>query len=242
MRFWILGSLILSFCSALLAQDHSARGPAKTAILTSGLGDLHHAVSTKNAEAQQFFDQGLRLIYAFNHEEAAHSFGRAAELDPSLAIAYWGIAEAVGPNYNDPASDDRFRQAHEAIQKAVELSAYASPSEKAYIQGMALRFPADINADRRKAAEAYRDAMRELVKKYPDDLDAATLFAESGMNLHPWGLWHPDGTPEAGTREIQETLESVLRRDPNHMARFTITSTLSKRLQIPSTRSPEPTN
>lgn len=243
MRFWILGSLILSFSSALLAQDHSARGPAKTAILTSGLGDLHHAVSTKNAEAQQFFDQGLRLIYALNHEEAARSFGRAAELDPSLAIAYWGIAEAVGPNYNDPASDDRFRQAHEAIQKAVELSAYASPSEKAYIQGMALRFPADINADRRKAAEAYRDAMRELVKKYPDDLDAATFFAESGMNLHPWGLWHPDGSPEAGTREIQETLESVLRRDPSHMAAIHYyIHTVEARLQIPSTRSPEPTN
>jgi len=217
MRLWILGWLILWFSSALLAQDHSAHGPAKTAILTSGLGDLHHPVSTRNAEAQRFFDQGLRLIYAFNHEEAARSFGRATELDPHLAIAYWGIAEAVGPNYNDPASDDRFRQAHEAMQKAVELSAQASPSEKAYIQAMALRFPADITADRRKAAEGYHDAMRELVKKFPDDLDAATLFAESGMNLHPWGLWHPDGTPEAGTREIQETLESVLRRDPSHM-------------------------
>src|SRR5215469_8798653 len=196
MRFWILGSLILSFSSALLAQDHSARGPAKTAILTSGLGDLHHAVSTKNAAAQQFFDQGLRLIYAFNHDEAARSFGRAAELDPSLAIAYWGIAEAVGPNYNDPANDDRFRQAHEAIQKAVDLSSNVSSAEKAYIQAMAKRFPADSSSDRRRAAEAYHDAMRELVNQFPDDLDAATLFAESGMNLHPWGLWHPDGTPE----------------------------------------------
>jgi tetratricopeptide (TPR) repeat protein len=217
MKFWIYVCLTLSFSGALSAQDHSAHGPVKTAILMSGLGDLHHPVSTRNAEAQRFFDQGLRLIYAFNHDEAARSFRRAAELDPNLAMAYWGIAEAVGPNYNDPASDDRFRQAHEAIQKAVDLSAYSSPSEKAYIQGMALRFPADSTADRRKAAEAYHDAMREMVKKYPDDLDAATLFAESGMNLHPWGLWHPDGTPEAGTREIQETLESVLRRDPNHM-------------------------
>lgn len=217
MRFSIFVSLILSFSGALLAQDHSDHYPAKTAILMSGLGALHHPVSTRNAEAQQFFDQGLRLIYAFNHDEAAHSFKRAAELDPNLAMAYWGIAEAVGPNYNDPASDDRFRQAHEAIQKAIDLSNSVSPSEKAYIQGMALRFPADITADRRKAAEAYHDAMGELVQRYPDDLDAATLFAESGMNLHPWGLWHPDGTPEAGTREIQETLESVLRRDPDHM-------------------------
>ena len=183
----------------------------------TGLGDLHHPVSTKNAQAQQFFDQGLRLIYAFNHDEAARSFQRAADLDPKLAIAYWGVAEAVGPNYNDPASDERFEAAHEAIQKAVDLSANASPAEQAYIQAMAMRFPADPKADRRKAAEDYHDAMREVVKNFPDDLDAATLFAESGMNLHPWGLWHADGTPEAGTEEIVATLESVIKRDPNHM-------------------------
>ena len=215
MKPWISVAAILSFAGALLAQDHS--GPVRTAALMSGLGDLHHPVSTRNAEAQQFFDQGLRLIYAFNHNEAANSFKRAAELDGNLAMAYWGIAEAVGPNYNDPASDDRFKQAHDAIEKAMNLRAYASPSEKAYIEAMALRFPADIGAGRRAAAEAYHGAMRELVKIYPDDLDAATLFAESGMNLHPWGLWHRDGTPEAGTREIQETLESVLRRAPDHM-------------------------
>jgi tetratricopeptide (TPR) repeat protein len=183
----------------------------------SGLGNAHHPVSTQNPEAQKFFDQGLRYIYAFNHDEAARSFARAAELDPKLAIAYWGIAEAVGPNYNDPASDDRFKHAHEEIQKAVDLSAGASPSEQAYIQAMAKRFPADPKADRRKAAEAYHDAMRELMKQFPDDLDAATLFAESGMTLHPWGLWHVDGTPEAGTEEIVATLESVIRRDPNHL-------------------------
>jgi tetratricopeptide (TPR) repeat protein len=183
----------------------------------SGVGNLHHSVSTSNPEAQKFFDQGLRLIYAFNHDEAARSFQRAGELDPKLAIAYWGVAEAVGPNYNDPASDDRFKLAHEAIQKAVDLSANASPSEQAYIQAMAKRFPADPKADRKQAAEDYHDAMREVSKKFPDDLDAATLFAESGMNLHPWGLWHVDGTPLAGTEEIVATLESVIRRDPNHL-------------------------
>ena len=183
----------------------------------SGLGDLHHSVSTQNAQAQQFFDQGLRLIYAFNHDEAARSFKRAVELDPKLAMAYWGIAEAVGPNYNDPASDDRFKQSHEAIQQAVDLSSNASPNEKDYIDAMAKRFPADPKSDLKKAAEDYRDAMREVTKKYPDDLDAATLFAESSMDLHPWGLWHVDGSPEAGTEEILSTLESVLKRDPNHM-------------------------
>jgi tetratricopeptide (TPR) repeat protein len=217
MRFRILVLLVLSFCLLSIAQDHSGHSQAKPATLMPGLGNAHHPVSTSNPEAQQFFDQGLRLIYDFNHDEAARSFERATELDPKLAIAYWGIAEAVGPNYNDPASEDRFKQAHEAIQKAVDLSSNASPSERAYIQAMAKRFPADPKADLKQAAEDYHDAMREVSKKYPDDLDAATLFAESGMNLHSWALWHVDGTPEAGTEEIVATLESVIRRDPNHL-------------------------
>ena len=217
MRHVFALSLTLAVCGLAAAQVHSAHPPEKPAALMSGYGDLHHPVSTSNPHAQQFFDQGLRQIYAFNHDEAARSFQRAAELDPKLAMAYWGVAEAVGPNYNDPASDERFAAAHAAIQKAVDLSANASPAEQAYIQAMALRFPADPKADRRQAAEAYHDAMREVSKNFPDDLDAATLFAESGMNLHPWGLWHRDGTPEAGTEEIVATLESVLRRDPNHL-------------------------
>jgi len=217
MRFRTAVLLVLWLCLPSIAQDHSAHAQSKPATLMPGLGNAHHPVSTSNPEAQKFFDQGLRLIYDFNHDEAARSFQRASELDAKLAIAYWGIAEAVGPNYNDPASEDRFKQAHEAIQKAVDLSANASPSDQAYIQAMAKRFPADSKADLRKAAEDYHDAMREVSKKYPDDLDAATLFAESGMNLHPWGLWHVDGTPEAGTEEIVATLESVIRRDPNHL-------------------------
>jgi tetratricopeptide (TPR) repeat protein len=217
MKFWTCVFVVLAFSTLGVTQEHSAHMQPKPATLVTGLGDLHHPISTKNPEAQKFFDQGLRYIYAFNHDEAARSFNRAAELDPKLAIAYWGVAEAVGPNYNDPASADRFKAAHEAIQKAVDLETNASPSEKAYIEAMVLRFPADPNADLRKAAEAYHDAMREVSKQYPDDLDAATLFAESGMNLHPWGLWHTDGTPEAGTEEIVSTLESVIRRDPNHL-------------------------
>src|SRR6476660_3432935 len=222
MRTWLslLFALLLSGMVAAQthpAQNHLSHAQPKPATLMTGLGDLHHAVSTKNPQAQQFFDQGLRLIYAFNHDEAARSFQRATQLDPKLAMAYWGVAEAVGPNYNDPASDERFAGAHNAIQKAVDLSTNASPAEQAYIQAMALRFPADPKADRRQAAEAYHDAMREVVKNFPDDLDAATLFAESGMNLHPWGLWHVDGTPEEGTEEVVATLESVLKRDPDHM-------------------------
>src|ERR1022692_131415 len=203
---------------ALFVGTASQASETHPVTMMTGLGNLHHPVSTKSKQAQEFFDQGLRLIYAFNHDEAARSFHKAAELDPKLAMAYWGMAEAVGPNYNDPASEDRFKQAHEAIQKAVDLSGNASEAERGYISAMAKRFPADLKAaDLRRAAEDYRDAMREVVKQHPDDLDAATLFAESGMDLHPWGVWHRDGTPEEGTEEIVATLESVTKRDPDHL-------------------------
>ncbi len=128
MRTWLSILFALLLCGLAAAQtpspahQHSAPAKPKPATLMTGLGDLHHPVSTSNAQAQRFFDQGLRLIYAFNHDEAARSFQRAADLDPKLAMAYWGVAEAVGPNYNDPASDERFAAAHEAIQKAVDRS------------------------------------------------------------------------------------------------------------------------
>jgi tetratricopeptide (TPR) repeat protein len=218
-KLGVLLALAMALCVTGFAQEHEHAVAAKnkTATLMTGLGDWRHPVSTQNAQAQAFFDQGLRLIYAFNHDEAARSFQRAAELDPKLAMAYWGIAEAVGPNYNDPASEDRFVQAHQAIEKAASLAEDASESDRAYVAALSKRFPADPRSDLRAAAEEYRDAMREVSKKFPDDLDAATLFAEAGMNLHPWGLWHEDGSPEEGTEEIVATLESVMRREPNHL-------------------------
>src|SRR5277367_3453797 len=182
-------------CLGVTAQDHVSHAKEHRVALVTGLGDLHHPVSTKNPQAQQFFDQGLRFIYAFNHDEAARSFQHAAELDPKLAMAYWGVAEAIGPNYNDPADPDRYKRAHDAVQKAVDLSVALSSSDQAYVGALAKRFPADPNSDLKRAAENYRDAMREVVREFPDDLDAATLFAEAAMNLHPWGLWHTDGTP-----------------------------------------------
>jgi len=215
-----LGIATLTLGESALSQEHAphaAPAKEKSAKLMTGYGNWHHPVSTTNAQAQAFFDQGLRLIYAFNHDEAARSFQRAADLDPKLAMAYWGVAEAVGPNYNDPASEDRFVQAHAAIEKAQTLSADASESDKAYIEALAKRFPADPKSDLRAAAEQYRDTMRDVVKRFPDDLDAATLFAEAGMNVHPWGLWRQDGTPEQGTEEIVAALESVIRREPNHL-------------------------
>jgi tetratricopeptide (TPR) repeat protein len=219
-RMLTLFALVFMLSAPAFAQEHpehAAPAKAKSATLMLGYGNWHHPVSTKNAQAQAFFDQGLRLIYAFNHDEAARSFQRAAELDRKLAMAYWGIAEAVGPNYNDPASEDRFVQAHAAIEKAQTLSADASESDKAYIAALTKRFPGDPKSDLRAALEQYRDAMRDVVKRFPDDLDAATLLAEAGMNLHPWGLWRADGTPQEGTEEIVATLESVIRREPNHL-------------------------
>src|SRR6266699_955726 len=215
-----LGLSHLALSEAAFAQGHAGHAvpaEAKTAVLVTGYGNWHHPVSTKNAQAQAFFDQGLRQIYAFNHDEATRSFERASELDPKLAMAFWGLAEAVGPNYNDPASEDRFLRAHAAMEKAQALAGDASDSDQAYIAALAKRFPGDAKSDLRAAAEQYRDAMREVMKRFPDDLDAATLFAEAGMNLHPWGLWRTDGTPEEGTEEIVATLESVIRREPNHL-------------------------
>src|SRR5438874_11313347 len=125
MKTCVLILIFASLCAVTVAQQHTMSPASHPATLMSGLGDLHHPVSTQNAEAQQFFDQGLRFIYAFNHDESARSFQKASELDPKLAMAYWGIAEAIGPNYNDPASEDRFKRAHDAIQKAVDLSSGA---------------------------------------------------------------------------------------------------------------------
>ncbi|MGO9168331.1 MAG: tetratricopeptide repeat protein, partial [Candidatus Sulfotelmatobacter sp.] len=212
---FLFGALLCLGVAA--SQEHPMHAQGRPITLIAGIGNAHHPVSTLNPQAQQFFDQGLRFIYDFNHDEAARSFQHAAELDPKLAMAYWGVAEAVGPNYNDPADPERYKQAHEAVQTALDLSATASESDRAYIQAMAKRFPADAKSDLRKAAEEYRDGMRQVVREFPDDLDAAVLFAEAGMNLHPWGLWHVDGTPEAGTDEIVSTLESVMKRDPNHL-------------------------
>lgn len=217
MKHLALALSLFLLCGLAEAQHSTAHHAQRPVTLVTGYGDWRHSVTTGNAQAQKFFDQGLRYIYAFNHEEAARSFGRAAELDPKMAMAYWGMAESIGPNYNDPADPERFKQAHEAIRKASDLAAGASAGEQAYIAAMAKRFPSDPDADRRRSAEEYRDAMREVVKRFPDDLDAAALFAEAGMTLHPWGLWHVDGTAEEGTDEIVATLESILRREPNHV-------------------------
>jgi tetratricopeptide (TPR) repeat protein len=211
--------VVLLACSAQVQaqhQDHDMANHAPAKRL-AGLGAVQHPVTTKNAEAQQFFNQGLSLIYAFNHEEAARSFQRAAELDPQLAMAYWGYALAVGPNYNEPTIDPgRMKAASEAVQKAQTLAANASEAERAYIAALAKRFTLEANPDGKKLGAAYSAAMREVYRRFPDDLDAAVLYADSLMNVQPWQLWSRDGKPLGHTPEIVTVLEGVLKRNPQH--------------------------
>src|SRR4051794_207978 len=214
--FLLLASLAISFYPHVESQMKMPAN-ARPAQLLAGLGNLQHAVKTGNPQAQRFFDQGLRLVYAFNHEEAVRSFRRAAELDPQMAMAYWGIAYALGPNINLDVDPERERAAYEAVQKALQLSANGPENERAYIEALAKRYSIDPKADLRRLAVDYKNAMGELVRRYPDDLDAATLYAESAMDLRPWQLWKSDGRPAEGTEEIIAVIESVLRRDPNHM-------------------------
>lgn len=209
-------ALCLALTIAGLAQHEHYSSSDDLARLIPSLGNWRHPVSTHNPEAQKFFDQGLALIYAFNHEEARRSFEQAARLDPKLAMAYWGIALAVGPNYNEPQIDpSRLLAADRALEKANELSAGASEKERDYIEALTKRF--HIPTDLKKSAMDYRDAMAALHKKYPDDVDAAVLYADSMMNLIPWRLWMKDGRPAEGATEIVAALESALQKAPNHI-------------------------
>ena len=207
----------VAFLVGLIAASAATPNPETPVRLIPGLGEVHHPVSTKNKPAQQFFDQGLALVYGFNHDEARRSFQRAAELDPKLAMAHWGVALTLGPNYNLPVDPERERAGYDAVQRAVTLKDNASEPERAYIDALVVRYSNDPNVDLHALDRAYSDAMRKLAARYSDDLDAATLFAESMMNLNPWKLWTADGKAAEGTEEIVATLESVLKRDPNHL-------------------------
>lgn len=212
---YLLIVLGLTAVSVLGQHEHHASSsePAK---LMPGLSNLSHPVTTTNAEAQRFFNQGLALIYGFNHEEAKRSFERAAQLDPKMAMAYWGIALAVGPNYNEAQIDpSRLLAADMALEKAKELSANASANERGYIEALAKRF--QLKTDLKQCAVNYKDAMAALHRKHPDDVDAAVLYADSMMNLTPWQLWAKDGKPAEFTTEIVSTLEDAIKRQPDHI-------------------------
>ena len=163
------------------------------------------------------FDQGMAQAFGFNHESAIRSFERAAELDPSAAMPHWGKAWALGPNYNLDIDDARAKLAYDAVAKARSLVAGGPENEKAYVDALAVRYSEDLKADRAALAQAFSQAMGDLSRRYPDDLDAAVIHAESLMNLTPWKLWTPDGNPTANTEQIVSVLESVLLRNPNHL-------------------------
>ena len=206
-------ALLTAFVSALATSPASAVTPVT---LMEGLGDHHHPIATDNPEAQKFFDQGLVLTFGFNHPEAIRAFERAHELDPESPMPLWGKALALGPNYNIDIDPVREKLAWETVQEARALAADAPERERAYVDALAVRYSGEESPDLKRLATDYAAAMGELSKRYPDDLDAATLYAESRMNLRPWQLWSLDHEPAEGTLEIVALLESVLARDPDH--------------------------
>lgn len=184
--------------------------------LFDGLGDWRHAVTTQDRKAQRFFDQGLALLYGFNHKEAIRSFRSAAKLDPGCAMAHWGVAYAYGPHVNRPMSAEDNAEAWQALQHAVALRQQANARERAYIDALQTRYRAEFQEDRSELDRAFAAAMRGLVQEYPDDLDAQTFFAESLMNTMPWDYWSKDRAAKPETEEALAALRYVLARAPQH--------------------------
>jgi tetratricopeptide (TPR) repeat protein len=223
--FWASVVLFVLFVLVVFGMVGSAQRPLQAG-QTPAPGDfqnsfhgLHHPVSTKYVQAQLLFNQGLGLIYALDNVGAADAFQHAAALDPSMAMAYWGIAYALGSDYyyHTPGDPARERAAYEALQNALTLAAHGPEVERAYISALSKRYCNCPNPNREQEAVDFKDAMRGLAQSYPDDLDASTLYAQAIMNLSPWALWSADGTPWEGTPEILSVLESVLKRDPVHI-------------------------
>jgi tetratricopeptide (TPR) repeat protein len=205
---------------------HSHAGPswtlastAKGAVLFGDLGEHTRKVTTSSKEAQAFFDQGLALAYGFNHDEAARSFAKAAELDPKCAMCFWGAAYTLGPNYNIPMLPERAEAAWDAIGRAQAAAKAATPVEAALVAALARRYkgPEYVDPVAMQAFNvAYAEAMRDVAAKFPADDDVQALFAEALMNTNPWKLWAADGKAMPGTDEIVKTLELVLARAPKH--------------------------
>lgn len=209
--------LLLCLTVKLVAEGSFAYEVPKNFGLQFGKGVVHHPVSTENQMAQNYFDQGLSYLYAFNHDAAFWSFKRAAENDPNLAMAYWGMAYAIGPNINGSISAEQQKRAYELSQEALKLSENASPKDKAYIDALSKRYAFTDSPDWNQLNLSYKDAMHKVVQQYPDDLDAATLYSESLLDIYPWNQWDENKNPRDGTLEAVSTLESVLLRDPDHL-------------------------
>jgi tetratricopeptide (TPR) repeat protein len=231
-RIFVVALASVSFITAITvaqAQQHSgmsmpaselqANGtPEVTGQIIHGMGNWHHPIATKSAEAQAFFDQGLTFVYAFNFDEAVRSFKRASQLDPTAAMPYWGVALAVGPSYNGGTTvyGTNEKTGYEALQQAKKLASTSPENERDYIDALSKLFSGDDRPDMLTLARNYVPAARELRNKYPDDPDAATLYAAILMDLHSRKLWTSDGVPSEDTLEIVAVFEDVLRRWPDH--------------------------
>ena len=181
------------------------------------LGTLHYAITTKVPMAQRYFDQGLRLSYGFNHDEAVKSFREGVRQDSTCAMCYWGIAYALGPNINLPMDTAAVRPAYEAVQKALKYASSVSPKERAYIQALAKRYSPEPTANRAPLDSAWAKAIADVSRRYPADDDAAALYGEALMDLRPWNYWTNGGSPKApSTLEALRALEPVVKRNPNH--------------------------
>ncbi len=225
---WLLCTLLAPGLGSAAAEeaDHEAHLPASLAQwaagaqLYQGLGDFHRAVTTSSAQAQAYFDQGMRLLWAFNHDEATRSFAEAAMLDPDCAACYWGVALTVGPNYNfTHVAPARATLAFAALKSAQQHAGAATPVEAGLIEALASRYPdaqAPDHAEGAARLAAYAQAIHSLAARFPADDDVQVLAAEAAMTVHAWKLWTPAGEPVEGTPEIEARLEAVLARNPAH--------------------------
>ncbi|MEO5803597.1 MAG: hypothetical protein ABIR24_08700 [Verrucomicrobiota bacterium] len=194
-----------------LAADRKVAGP-----ILDGLGNFQFPISTESKLAQRYFNQGLMLSYAFNHKEAVRSFRSVTMLDPDCAMGYWGIANASGPHVNKPMDEQDNAQAWRALQQAITLAGNATPKERAMIEALGKRYQEKYQEDRSALDKAYAAALRDLTKKFPDDLDLQTVFAEALMDTMPWNYWLKDRSPKPETEEALRALKFVLSRDPDH--------------------------
>ncbi len=219
-KLLVTATLLATFVagsSSLAQHAGKKKSDAPLPPLMEGLGPIDHKITTADPVAQQYFNQGLRLMFAFNHDEAIRAFRAAEIIDPDCAMAQWGVALALGPNYNVQADPEKVEAAYLALRKAQQLVRRATPKEQAYVAALSERYDEDPQADRQELDQAFAEAMLDVASQYPEDLDAAVLAAEAMMQLRPWDLWSADGkTPLPGTEEIVATLESVLTKNPKH--------------------------
>ena len=202
---------------SLVAEDPPAAEAPPAAVLYAGFEGYKRPVTTDSQEAQRWFDQGIQLLYGFNHDEAIRSFEKAAEIDPSCAMAWWGSAYARGLHINNPQmGEEQSRLAYEASRKAADALDDETSVERALVEAVGRRYTWPAPDDRRPLDEAYADAMQAAWHAFPNDADVGALYAESLMNLQPWDLWTPEGAPKGRVFEILAVLEKTLAATPQH--------------------------